>query len=123
MIIVILFVHFLADFIAQTRWQATNKSKHWGALSAHVATYWICLHLFAVLAANVSACWYATFVWALVNAPLHFVTDAITSRQTSCEWNDGKPTKWFWVWIGFDQWIHAATLIVTWQFIVEGANQ
>jgi hypothetical protein len=121
-IVTILLVHFVADFVVQTRWQAENKSKDWGALVSHVGTYWAFLHLFAAFAPSNTSPWYASFVWAVVNGVLHFATDAITSRQTAKRWNDGKPTKGFWVWIGFDQFIHAATLIVTWAWIVGGAQ-
>lgn len=31
-IILILFIHWLADFVAQTHWQATNKYNNWLAL-------------------------------------------------------------------------------------------
>jgi hypothetical protein len=47
-IVTILLVHFVADFVVQTRWQTENKSKDWGALVSHVGTYWAFLHLFAV---------------------------------------------------------------------------
>lgn len=43
--ICVLFVHFVADFIVQTQWQAVNKSKSLLALSQHVGTYTCCIAL------------------------------------------------------------------------------
>lgn len=113
--IAILFVHFVADFILQTRWQATNKSKRWDALTCHCISYGLCLWVLPLIGVTTFGPW--VWVWPNINMLLHFVTDAITSRQTARKWNDGKPTKAFWVWIGFDQWIHSATLIGTWYWL------
>jgi hypothetical protein len=41
-IILMLFIHWIADFVLQTHWQATNKSKNNIALTQHVTTYSIC---------------------------------------------------------------------------------
>ena len=38
-VLYILFLHFIADFLIQTSWQATNKSKSLVALTKHIATY------------------------------------------------------------------------------------
>lgn len=38
-IIIVLFGHFIADFIVQTREQAENKSKNLEALSRHILSY------------------------------------------------------------------------------------
>jgi Protein of unknown function (DUF3307) len=31
--------HLLGDWVAQNDWQATNKTRSWAALAAHVAGY------------------------------------------------------------------------------------
>jgi hypothetical protein len=122
-IVAILFLHFVADFIAQTRWQAENKSHNWEALTKHVAVYTAffmlpCMILAAMNNPNPDN----RPMWAVLNGILHFVTDAITSRRTAANWNGGKPGKAFWVWIGFDQFIHASTLIATWMLLVGECN-
>ena len=117
--------HFVGDFLLQTDWMATNKSKRWDALALHCAVY--------------SACflWRGPLFVAGVFV-LHFVTDAVTSRITSRFWffhrEDGiweqasyavpkhgrtivnpwtpidSNRHWFFVFIGFDQWLHLLQL-------------
>lgn len=87
----ILCAHFVGDFILQSDWMAANKSKQWGALSAHVVVY--TLALMAVVTSV--GTWllgrgadpagpYLAF--AAVNGIAHFATDALTSRITSRLW-------------------------------------
>lgn len=108
-IIGLLFAHFIADFVCQTHWMATNKSKDWHALRCHVLTYAgimgavvVIYRGFTLAAADFTAITFAT----------HFVTDAITSRITAKLWAT-KRVHDFFVIVGFDQWIHATTLILT----------
>lgn len=131
--VVVLAAHFVGDFLLQSDWMATNKSKRWDALALHVALYSICF-----------AWWGVPFV-ALTFAS-HVVTDAVTSRITSRLWFfrmesgvweqaefaypkhdrtilnpwmpiEGSRRHWFFVVIGFDQLIHAVTLAVTWHWL------
>jgi hypothetical protein len=37
--LVLLAGHLLGDWVAQTDWQATSKTRSWAALAAHVASY------------------------------------------------------------------------------------
>ena len=39
LVLQIVFAHWVSDFVLQSGWMATNKSKNWRALLAHVATY------------------------------------------------------------------------------------
>lgn len=121
-------VHFVADFVLQSNWMATNKSKRWDALALHCLVY--------------AACWlWLGIAFALITFVTHFITDAITSRITSRLWflrmelagrkwrvvadgvsseepaywvnlDDGK-RHWFFVVIGADQVIHYVTLAAT----------
>lgn len=95
----LLLVHFVADFVLQSDWMATNKSKRWDALTAHVTVY-----------ATSFLFWGLEF--AVVTYALHFLTDAITSRITSRLWQANQ-RHWFFVAIGADQLIHAACLAWT----------
>jgi hypothetical protein len=109
----LLAVHWVADFVLQTHWQATNKSKSLSALGQHIATYG------AVLAVGTtiifwSSPWGPLFV--LINALAHMGTDYVTSRITSRLWVQ---QRWhdFFVVVGLDQLVHHLTLIVTmWLF-------
>jgi hypothetical protein len=122
----ILFAHWVSDFVLQTHWMATNKSKNWLALTAHATVYTVsfCLvvlllsafvamtesgevrHAIFVLAPSAFA------VWIALNGALHFVTDAITSRITSYFWTKGDAHNFFVV-IGLDQMIHYFCLFGT----------
>lgn len=47
----------------------------------------------------------------------HIATDAITSRINSKLWA-AKKVHWFFVSVGFDQWIHFVTLILVYKYLV-----
>lgn len=136
----LLAVHWLGDFVLQTHWQASNKSKRMDALLRHVSIYTVVLFGGTVLIFGPQ---FDLLVvkFAGLNGILHFGTDYFTSRwssrlfkramedsQSSLEWGmihgdgfveemfDCNPAKrWhnFFVVIGFDQLIHQTTLAVT----------
>jgi hypothetical protein len=110
----ILFIHWVADFLLQTKQMATMKSKDTIWLLIHVAVY--------------------SFTWFFIGAffdPLksalffvitfmcHFITHYFTSRWTSKLYRDSKfygfPS--FFSVIGLDQWIHYAQLFLTYEWI------
>ena len=113
-VLIILFIHWVADFLLQTKQMATMKSKDTNWLLIHVAVY--------------------SFTWFFIGAffdPLksalffvitfmcHFITDYFTSRWTSKLYRDSKfygfPS--FFSVIGLDQWIHYAQLFLTYEWI------
>lgn len=109
--LVILAVHFLADFVFQTSAMATGKSKSLKWLSIHVGTY----ALVSLLSATYLALNYditLALSWWIVNVVLHFFTDLITSRISSRLW-DQKNMRLFFVVIGADQLIHQICLLGT----------
>ena len=107
----LLAVHWFADFVCQTHWQASNKSKRCDALAAHVAVYSLCL-LFAVIMLFPVAGPIKGFGFVGLNAALHFATDFVTSRINSRLYAAGR-THDFFVSVGFDQLIHQVTLALT----------
>lgn len=128
---IILAIHYVADFLLQTHWQASNKSKNNVALLEHVGVYTAVLGLGTVFMFGLTAQWFG-FVW--INGMLHFGTDYVTSRISARHFAMaidemdrvrietkiyGEPDKslnparhWhnFFVVIGLDQLIHQATL-------------
>lgn len=108
--LIIVWSHFVFDFVLQSHWMATNKSKSNKALSAHVGVYTIGLCWIACL---LIGNWSITvaLIWIAINSIMHFVTDWCTSRLTSRlfgkNWHD------FFVVVGFDQAIHYTTLVIT----------
>ena len=110
-IVVILWAHFIGDFILQSDYHAVNKSKDNWALFSHICYYTMPLAA-AGLIIPVSLAWLA------VNAVLHGVIDYVTSRITSRLWVAGK-RHWFFVTIGFDQSLHFTCLFATYLFLVK----
>lgn len=113
----LLVVHWIADFVLQTHWQASNKSKNNEALARHVFTYTAALALAVPFIFTVRD--YGPFFFVIVNAALHFGTDYITSRASSRlyakqDWHN------FFVVIGFDQLIHQFTLAGTMLWLLGG---
>jgi hypothetical protein len=108
-ILTILFMHWVADFKCQTEWMANNKSTNNTALGAHVLVYTSFLLAFglAIIGDPKNA-----LLWAMINGGLHFTTDYITSRLTGKRWKEANYRSFFNT-IGFDQFIHFATLFVT----------
>ena len=107
--VALLAVHYVGDFILQTHWQASNKSKRLDALIKHVLIYTGVLFLASWLLFWDTA---AVARFTLANGLLHFGTDYVTSRWTSRlyakqDWHN------FFVVIGLDQLIHQTTLAVT----------
>ena len=128
--LILLVVHFLADFPLQWNWMSLGKSKNTlkglGALTSHVLVYSLCF-LF----------WGLPF--AAVTFATHWLTDFVTSRITSTlfpfvpawpefekppyiEWynKDGegwRSNHWFFVCIGADQLIHTVTLALTYKWL------
>ena len=114
-ILAILFIHWIADFLLQTDWMATNKSKNNTALTAHVAAYCI---PWAIAAVSFAFAYgnMAMLAFIPITFVCHWITDYFTSRLNTRLWNE-KKVHWFFVSIGFDQFLHYAQLIITYQFL------
>lgn len=111
----LLAVHWIADFVLQTHWQATNKSKNNRALAQHVCVYTSALAAYVSFA--FASAGMGILIFVAVNGVLHFATDWCTSRMSSRlyakqDWHN------FFVVIGFDQLIHQTTLAVTMALIL-----
>lgn len=102
-LLVLLACHLVADFVFQSDWMATNKSKRTDALLIHTTIYAACF-LWAGLP-------FAVLTWGC-----HTATDFVTSRTTSALWARGA-RHWFFVVIGIDQFLHQAQLILTWSWL------
>jgi hypothetical protein len=96
--IMVIWVHFIADFVLQTDAMAVNKSKSSGWLGIHSLCYGLPFLIWG-------------WRYAAVNAVCHFFIDGITSRGTARLWQEGE-RHWFFVLIGFDQALHLTVLFL-----------
>lgn len=110
-VIGILVIHWIADFVCQTDWQAKNKSKSWKALISHVMFYTAIWIIPSLILIGREAHWFLIMTFIC-----HFTTDYCTSRLNSRLWAEGK-VHWFFVSIGFDQILHYVQLLLTYQFL------
>ena len=115
-ILSILFIHWVADFIFQTDEMARNKSTSNAWLFKHAIAYTGGLMLCWLLIATVS--FSSLFHWIWINGATHFCVDYVTSRVSSRYYQKGNIHRFFIV-VGFDQFVHAATLLITYGLMVE----
>lgn len=112
---VILIVHWFADFVLQTDWQAKNKSKNFKALTLHVSAYSVVWFIVSMLyiqqGGNLNFYWLAPITFVC-----HFITDYFTSRLNSKLLAKDDIHNFF-VSVGFDQVLHYTQLILTIYFI------
>lgn len=103
-ILLLVWCHFLGDFILQTSDMATKKSSHNFVLFKHTALYSAPFIIFGIY-------------FALVTLVTHFIVDWCTSRVTKKYWGNKNYNSFFTI-IGFDQAIHMTQLILTYKFVV-----
>ena len=114
-LVALLAVHWVADFVLQSRWMAINKSKRLDALMIHVTTYTLTLLIGSSLILGVSKI-ASLLLFVGANGLFHLGTDFVTSRIASRLWQQQHEHNFF-VMIGFDQLIHQVTLAATLWFI------
>ena len=120
-ILLLIWVHFVADFILQSDWMARGKSKDSWILLTHVLIYTVpllLLGIFFMLRIHISIGSPLAVHWALVNGVLHFATDYVSSRITTKLWSEQK-VHWFFVVIGCDQAVHMTCLVVTYYYFFQ----
>ena len=105
----ILFFHWICDFLFQSRWMAENKSKDIFALVAHALVYTTGLWALCSPFYGTSA-----FAFAGLNGLLHFCVDLISCHVTSFFY-EKKDMYLFFATIGLDQYIHFLCLWFTFQ--------
>ena len=125
-IIIILASHFVADFLCQSREMANKKSKSIRWLSEHVATYaLVCTIVYTLLAlpalleqGKIGIYYFQSIVYFLaITFVTHWITDFFMSKWTSRLYKSKEEWKFFSV-IGFDQFIHTSTLLLTYEYML-----
>jgi hypothetical protein len=113
-VFVILLIHWIADFVLQTNYQAQNKSSSNKALTLHVVVYTVVTTiLWAVAFGSIGE---KGLIVLLATFCSHWITDYITSRVNKKLW-EKKQVHDFFVSIGFDQLLHFAQLFITFYII------
>lgn len=110
--IVLVWAHFVADFVLQSDKVAIAKSSDNAVLARHVAIYML-LSLAVVPFFNNALMWLAFY---FVNWAGHFATDYVSSRVCTKLYKAGE-RHWFFVVIGADQAIHLTTLFATFAWL------
>ena len=103
-LIILIWIHFIADFILQTDEMALNKSSSNKCLAIHVLVYTFCFLPFGPL-------------FMLATYLCHFITDYVSSRITKKLWAEQKRHIFFVV-IGADQALHLTALILALRYLV-----
>lgn len=121
-IVGILTMHFIADFLCQTRTMARNKSTSIKWLSIHVLVYTFVMALaFFVVGEfkgiNYNATLLLGLYYIVINGAAHWLTDFVTSKISGYFYKKGNEWAFFGI-IGLDQLIHAATLLLTYHYIL-----
>lgn len=120
-VILILVVHYVADFICQPDEIATKKSDDIKALMTHIfiytivffilfCLYGVVLNAFAILAIPLKVWIQIGLGVSIVNAILHYIVDYFTSKICKYFWQKEQRRNFFLV-IGFDQLLHTSLLI------------
>lgn len=116
-IILILIIHWIADFVLQTDKEAKGKSKNWSDLLSHTITYSLFWFSCGSLLSGYLGYDYGKIVlFVLITFICHTITDYFTSRLNSKLWAKGDVHNFF-VSIGFDQVLHYVQLFVTYQIL------
>jgi len=119
-IILIFLTHWLSDFICQTHEMSIKKSKSLLWLSYHVVVYssvtTLCWMVF--FGRDFNSFTTTTLLIFSITFLTHWFTDLFTSRWTSKLW-EKKDVHNFFVVIGFDQLIHATTLLITYNYLIQ----
>jgi len=125
--IFIFIIHYIGDWLLQSRKVADNKSKSLNMLLYHANIY--CLTLFVgsllwciswdiILGNGYFSIFCPVFIWwSEVNMIFHTIQDKITSRYTSRFYRRKDYKKFFDI-IGLDSMLHYITLFVTYQLII-----
>ena len=116
-VLAILLIHWIADFILQTDEEAKGKSSSWRCLLSHTLTYSFVFFIASLMYGAVDY-----NVRFLLFSPITFIahtaTDYYTSRVNAQLWKEQR-THAFFVSVGFDQLLHFAQLLITFQLLTK----
>lgn len=112
----IIVIHWVSDFVLQTHWQPTNKSKDNKALTMHVLSYSTVWLLTANIYSIITGNYLMLALFPIITFVCHWITDYFTSRLNSKLWAKGDIHNFF-VSVGFDQVLHYVQLFLTYYLL------
>lgn len=98
MVILIIWLHFIADFICQPRYIADNKNKYLHILAVHATIY------------SIFFIFWGPYVYLLILLS-HFFIDFVSSKFTHY-FMTKKQFYWFFTTIGIDQAVHLTSILL-----------
>ncbi len=112
-VLLILIIHWIADFLLQTDYMASNKSHSMRALLMHVVVYTIATTVLWRVAGIVAPDAKSIAIVVVLTFVAHTATDFVTSRANAGFW---RRQAWrpFFNMVGFDQLLHYGQLFGTW---------
>jgi hypothetical protein len=113
---VLLFGHFLGDYVFQSRLQSLHKGHNLGALLLHVASYagimtaafWVGV---VTMQVTMPFLLYSAIVFFVAVFATHFVVDFLATRVYNYLWTEHKYKAFFSV-VGFEQLLHQYVLLI-----------
>lgn len=123
-LIIIFILHYIADFLCQSREIADKKGKDIKYLLLHGLDYTLVMTgilisiglISTIISYNIGYTWVQLLSFGVINGLLHTITDFISSKFTSKFYTKKSYHSFFNV-IGLDQLIHTITLIITYNLI------
>jgi hypothetical protein len=114
--ITILFIHWFGDYLLQTNEIAAKKSQSISWLTIHVVLYSISLLVGVLLLMTLTDIMPRNHIplFIGINGALHWITDLVTSRVAQ---RVSHNPRLYYPLIGFDQFLHSATLLYTLQWL------
>lgn len=124
-ILLIIFIHWIADFICQDEKWALGKSKNWNDLLSHTITYSLLFAFFMCFLLPINKPHigvYLPLIFFFITFILHTITDYFTSRIVSRKFANkqyGSPIPNFgaFTMIGLDQVLHYTQLFLTYYLL------
>jgi hypothetical protein len=121
--IAIVIIHFIGDWLFQSRKMGDNKSKFtaegWRAWGSHILVYFATLYIGMVsfnIMFNPMISINTCIDWAFLNAAIHGIQDKITSNITHRLYEEKKYHGFFTV-IGFDGMLHYLCLFISTRYM------
>lgn len=116
----LLVVHWLADFVAQTHWQAMNKSSDNWALTKHIGSYTMIWYIFVMVHFFIMGPSqpFGVIWFLLITFGAHWITDYITSREVK-KLREKEDYHNMFVVIGFDQLLHYAQIFLCYKYFIQ----